>query len=164
MIEQTFNIATPSGRMETFVTHPEAGGPFPPVILYMDVWGIREILFDLARRVATVGYHVLVPDLYYRQGRIRTDYRDERGNAISLKLLSPEQRASVLGPQQKLADAMVGGYRRDPEIPRSAGRRQARRGRRFRLLHGRPPRAAGRGRLPAPLTRLREPTRHDTHL
>ena len=107
MIEQTIDIATSAGQMETFLTHPEEDGPFPPVVLYMDVWGIREILFDLARRVATVGYCVLVPDFYYRQGRIRTDYRDERGDAISLKLLSPEQRAAVLAPQQKLADAMV---------------------------------------------------------
>ena len=107
MIEQTLNVPTPAGQMETFITYPEADGPFSPVILYMDVWGIREVLFDLARRVATVGYYVLVPDLYYRQGHIRTDYRDAHGNAISLKLLSPEQREAVLAPQQKLADAMV---------------------------------------------------------
>ena len=107
MIEQTVDIPTAAGRMETFITHPEMDGPFPPVILYMDVWGIREILFDLARRVAPVGYYVLVPDLYYRQGRIRTDYRDEHGNAISLKLLTAAQREAVLAPQQKLTDAMV---------------------------------------------------------
>ena len=44
--------------METFVTHPQQDGPFPPVIFYMDVWGVREELYDLARRVATVGYYL----------------------------------------------------------------------------------------------------------
>ena len=32
-------IPTPSGLMETFVTHPEQDGLFPPVIVYMDIWG-----------------------------------------------------------------------------------------------------------------------------
>jgi dienelactone hydrolase len=33
MKERLVEIATPSGRMETFVTHPEQDGPFPPVII-----------------------------------------------------------------------------------------------------------------------------------
>ncbi len=107
MKEQMIDIPTPAGKMETFITRPEQGGPFPAVILYMDVWGVREVLYDLARRVGTVGYYALVPDFYYRQGRIRTDYRDEHGRAISLKNLTPEQQAAVLAPQQKLADSMV---------------------------------------------------------
>ena len=31
--------------------------------------GVREELRDMARRLATVGYYVLLPDLYYRAGR-----------------------------------------------------------------------------------------------
>ena len=49
--------------METFVTHPEQDGPFPPVIVYMDIWGLREELFEIARRVGTVGYYCMVPGL-----------------------------------------------------------------------------------------------------
>jgi carboxymethylenebutenolidase len=105
--EETIDIPTAAGRIETFITRPEQAGPFHAVILFMDVWGVREVLFDLARRVATVGYYVLVPDFYYRQGRIRTNYRDEHGNAISLKNLTPEQQAAVLEPQRKLIDQMV---------------------------------------------------------
>ena len=30
--------------MESFITHPQQDGPFPPVILYMDIWGVREEL------------------------------------------------------------------------------------------------------------------------
>lgn len=107
MKDQTIEIPTRAGRMETFVSHPEQGGPFPPVILYMDVWGVRDVLFDLARRVAAVGYYVLVPDFYYRQGRIRSDFRDENGRAISITKLSPELREKVLVPMKKLSDEMV---------------------------------------------------------
>ncbi len=69
MIEQTLDIATRDGAMETFVTRPERGGPFPAVFLLMDAPGVREELRDLARRLATVGYYVLLPNLYYRAGR-----------------------------------------------------------------------------------------------
>jgi len=69
MIEQTLDIATKAGAMETFVCRPDRGGPFPPVLLLMDAPGIREELRDMARRLATVGYYVLLPNLYYRAGR-----------------------------------------------------------------------------------------------
>ena len=55
--------------METFVCHPERGGPYPAVLLLMDAPGIREELRDMARRLGTVGYYVLLPNLYYRAGR-----------------------------------------------------------------------------------------------
>ncbi|HVH75727.1 MAG TPA: dienelactone hydrolase family protein [Stellaceae bacterium] len=69
MIEETFDIATGEGAMETFLCRPERGGPYPPVLFLMDAPGIREELRDMARRLATVGYHVLLPNLYYRAGR-----------------------------------------------------------------------------------------------
>ena len=69
MIEQTLDLATKDGAMETFICHPERGGPYPAVFLLMDAPGIREELRDMARRLATVGYYVLLPNLYYRAGR-----------------------------------------------------------------------------------------------
>ena len=69
MIEQTLDIATKDGAMETFVCHPERGGPHPAVLLLMDAPGVREELRDMARRLGTVGYFVLLPNLYYRAGR-----------------------------------------------------------------------------------------------
>ena len=69
MIEQTLDIATKDGAMETFITHPERGGPYPAVFLMMDAPGIREELRMMARRLATVGYYVMLPNLYYRAGR-----------------------------------------------------------------------------------------------
>src|SRR5438309_2108028 len=98
MEERFVEIATPSGRMETFVTHPEQDGPFPPVIIYMDIWGVREELFEIARRVGTVGYYCLVPDLYYRQGKVRHEFRDAQNRMISLHALDEERRQRVIAP------------------------------------------------------------------
>ena len=69
MIEQTQDIQTPDGAMETFICYPERGGPYPAIFLLMDAPGIREELRDMARRLATAGYYVLLPNLYYRAGR-----------------------------------------------------------------------------------------------
>jgi carboxymethylenebutenolidase len=68
MIEQQIDIATADGKMSTFVCHPERGGPHPVVLFLMDAPGIREELRDMARRIATAGYCVLLPNMYYRSG------------------------------------------------------------------------------------------------
>ena len=69
MIEKHVDIPVKGGAADTFVCHPERGGPYPAVIFYMDAPGIREELHDMARRIATVGYYVILPNLFYRSGR-----------------------------------------------------------------------------------------------
>jgi carboxymethylenebutenolidase len=68
MLEQTLDIATKDGAMETFLVRPDRAA-HPPVLFLMDAPGVREELRDMARRLATVGYVVLLPNLYYRAGR-----------------------------------------------------------------------------------------------
>jgi carboxymethylenebutenolidase len=79
MIEHHIDIQTADGAMNTFITHPEEGGPFPVVFVYMDAPGKREELHDMARRIATVGYYVVLPNMYYRTVREFTMVRDEEG-------------------------------------------------------------------------------------
>ena len=69
MIEHHIDIPTADGAMNTFITHPEEGGPHPVVFFYMDAPGKREELHDMARRLGTAGYYVILPNLYYRSVR-----------------------------------------------------------------------------------------------
>lgn len=69
MIEHHVDIQTADGAMNTFITHPEEGGPHPVVFFYMDAPGKREELHDMARRLGTAGYYVILPNLYYRSTR-----------------------------------------------------------------------------------------------
>ena len=69
MHEEILDIATNDGAMETFVCRPERGDPCPPVLMLMDAPGIRDELYDMARRLGTAGYAVILPNLYYRAGR-----------------------------------------------------------------------------------------------
>jgi carboxymethylenebutenolidase len=105
--ERLLDIKTPSGAMETFITHPSQGGPFPPVVLYMDMWGVREELYDLARRVSTAGYYCIVPDLYYRFGKYRNSFKDANGRMMSLAALPPDAQERQLSALRRLTDRMA---------------------------------------------------------
>ena len=76
MIERDVDIRTPDGAMNSFVVCPDEGGPHPVVLFYMDAPGKREELHDMARRIAAVGYYVVLPNLYYRTTREFAMVRD----------------------------------------------------------------------------------------
>ncbi len=71
MIERQVDITTPDGEMTTFIFHPEHGGPFPVVLYLMDAPSIRPALKDMASRLGTAGYYVMLPYLFYRGGPYR---------------------------------------------------------------------------------------------
>ncbi|MDO8296251.1 MAG: dienelactone hydrolase family protein [Caulobacter sp.] len=68
MIERQLDIRTSDGATTTFIVHPEREGPHPVILFFMDAPAIREELRDMARRLATSGYYVMLPNLYYRAG------------------------------------------------------------------------------------------------
>ena len=68
MQERQVDIPTKDGKTTTFIVHPDRGGPFPVILFYMDAPAIREELRDMARRLGTSGYYVMLPNLYYRSG------------------------------------------------------------------------------------------------
>jgi carboxymethylenebutenolidase len=69
MLNHTVDIQTLDGSMNTYITHPAKDGPFPVVIVLMDLFGLRPELYDLAQRLAAFGYYVMMPNLYYRRQR-----------------------------------------------------------------------------------------------
>ncbi len=107
MIERQIEIPTADGRMDAFVTHPEDGGPFPAVIVLMDIWGLREELFDIARKIAVAGYHVTVPNFWYRRGKVRYEFRDENGRMRSLNVIPKSVRDEMLDNMNQVTDAMA---------------------------------------------------------
>ena len=69
MVDRDIDIHTKDGVMNTFVTHPEENGPHPVVMFLMDAPGKRAELHDMARRLGSAGYYVMLPNLYYRRVR-----------------------------------------------------------------------------------------------
>jgi carboxymethylenebutenolidase len=68
MIERQLEIPTQDGPSTTFIVHPDRGGPHPVILFLMDAPAIREELRDMARRLASCGYYVMLPNLYHRSG------------------------------------------------------------------------------------------------
>jgi len=62
------DIKTRDGTCPSYVYHPAGTGPWPAVLVFMDGLGIRPAMLQLGERLATHGYFVLLPDLFYRAG------------------------------------------------------------------------------------------------
>jgi carboxymethylenebutenolidase len=109
MIEQTLDIAKRAGAMQTFIVHPERGGPHPAVFLLMDAPGVREELHDMARRLATVGYYVLLPNLYYRAGRDTIYGPDvlQDGSAERARMRAVRTKMTIPPVMEDIADMLA---------------------------------------------------------
>ena len=66
LVERELKIETTEGSMATFAVYSDTAKPSPVVLFFMDAVGKRPLLHDMARRWATHGYYVLLPNLYYR--------------------------------------------------------------------------------------------------
>lgn len=102
MIEERIDLATPHGTMPTFVTYPEEGGPFPVVLFLMDAPSIRPALRDMASRLASVGYFVLQPYLYYQGGPYREFSSSDEDMHRRRELMEALTRAGVVDDAQAL--------------------------------------------------------------
>lgn len=61
-------IPTAESPCRAHVLKPDGAGAWPAVIFYMDGFGIRPPLIDMAARLAEGGFLVLLPDMFYRAG------------------------------------------------------------------------------------------------
>ncbi|HXX69272.1 MAG TPA: dienelactone hydrolase family protein [Polyangiaceae bacterium] len=61
-------IKTKDGTCPAYVFRPTGIGPWPAVLVFMDGLGIRPAMLEIGERLATYGYFVLLPDLFYRSG------------------------------------------------------------------------------------------------
>lgn len=61
-------IKTRDGICPSYTYRPNGSGPWPAVLVFMDGLGIRPAMLEIGERLATHGYYVLLPDLYYRSG------------------------------------------------------------------------------------------------
>lgn len=68
-MQTTVQVTTPDGSADAYLVVPDGDGPFPAVLMFMDAFGPRPRLAEMAGRIAGRGYAVLVPNLFYRSAR-----------------------------------------------------------------------------------------------
>jgi carboxymethylenebutenolidase len=69
MPARTLNLPAPDGVIDATFHFPTEGGRYPAVILLTDFRGSRPVYAALAETIAAEGYAVLLPNIYYRNGR-----------------------------------------------------------------------------------------------
>jgi carboxymethylenebutenolidase len=69
MRSSTVEIRTPDGIADAYLTRPDEGDRHPGVLFLMDAFGLRPRIDAMADRIASRGYAVLAPNLFYRAGR-----------------------------------------------------------------------------------------------
>lgn len=61
-------IAAADGVAEAYLATPSSDGRWPGVLFFIDAIGLRPQIEQMADRIASWGYAVLVPNLFYRLG------------------------------------------------------------------------------------------------
>lgn len=64
--ETDVSIKTLDGETDAALYTPPGKGPFPGVLIFTDIFGLRPAFRDMGRRLAASGYVVLVPNPFYR--------------------------------------------------------------------------------------------------
>jgi carboxymethylenebutenolidase len=89
MAPERIEIKTGDGSCPTYLFRAPGSAPLPAVLFFMDGIGIRPALFQMGERMAAGGYHVILPDLFYRAG----PYEPMDAKTI---FSDPEQRAMLM--------------------------------------------------------------------
>jgi carboxymethylenebutenolidase len=92
------DVPTSDGTADTLLVTP-GDGPRPAVLLFMDAFGLRPRLTEMAERIASRGYTVVVPNLLYRAGRAPLVDLDG--------LADPDRRAEIFGVVMPLIRALT---------------------------------------------------------
>lgn len=68
MTQRSVEIEAADGSCPAALSTPVGEGPWPAVIMFPDAGGMRDTMRQMGKRLSDLGYLVLVPDFYYRNG------------------------------------------------------------------------------------------------
>lgn len=93
-------VPTPDGSCPAVLVAPDGPGQWPAVIMFPDAGGVRPAMVGMADHLAAMGYVVLVPEMYYRQGpfepfKLETAFTD------------PDERTRLMTMARSVTKAMV---------------------------------------------------------
>lgn len=100
MVETDVAVKTAAGVTEAALIHPKGKGQWPGVILFVDIFGLRPTMREMAKRLAANGYSVLVPNPYYRTTKAP-------GLSITLDFTNQDDLAKIAAVRKPLTDEAV---------------------------------------------------------
>jgi carboxymethylenebutenolidase len=121
--ERSVSILAADGSADALLFTPAGAGPWPAVLVFPDVSGLRPTYNEIGRELAAAGYVVLIPNAFYRS--VRLD-----GSAATAAPTLPPQETFARGQgwralatdQAVMADtrAFLAWLDSRPEVDRSA--------------------------------------------
>ena len=98
----TDTITTPDGTCPVTLSTPDGVSPWAGIVMYPDAGGARPAMQGMAERLASLGYAVLLPDVYYRNGSwapfdmkaVFGDDAERRRLFAMMKAITPEVMAA----------------------------------------------------------------------
>ena len=101
VVEKDVEIKTAAGVCDAALVHPQGKGSWPAAILFPDAFGLRPTMREMAKRLAADGYAVLVPNQFYRSGKLPP-------TGLSLDFQDPQSRAHFEQLRSVLTNENVG--------------------------------------------------------
>ena len=65
MPSETITLTVPDGAFSAYVARP-AASPAPAVVVIQEIFGVNQVMRDIADRLAEQGYLAVCPDLFWR--------------------------------------------------------------------------------------------------
>lgn len=89
--------ARDGGSFSAYLAQPDAGGPFPGIVLIQEIFGVNDVMRQTARDWADIGYVVLCPDLFWRQrpGVRLTDRSQEEWDEANALMKGMDQDKAI---------------------------------------------------------------------
>jgi carboxymethylenebutenolidase len=89
VVEKDVDVPMASGVADSALFYPASKGPWPAVLIWTDILGLRPVFREMGRRLAAQGYVVLVPNPFYR---------NQKAPIVdgSFDFNKPEDRAKVM--------------------------------------------------------------------
>jgi carboxymethylenebutenolidase len=114
-------IPAPDGHSNGTLHLPDGNGPWPGVLVFPDAGGARETFGQMGDRLASMGYVVLIPDIYYRAGEwapfdVATLFTDPRERARLSTLTSVLTNDRIIADSGAYSDFLLAR----PEVTGSA--------------------------------------------
>lgn len=117
MNKKTINLKTVDGMCDTYVSYPEGKENLPGIVLYMDAIGLRPRIEEMADHIASHGYFVIAPNLFYRTRRAPVfDYSVLPDRAKLFEQIMPVMQTLKVDMALKDAESFATFLKSQPEV------------------------------------------------
>ncbi len=122
VVETDVRVQTADGVIDAVLVHPDGRKTWPGVLMWPDIFGLRSVFREMARRLAASGYVVLVPNPFYRAGaapvvtgKVNTADRSAMAPLMEYRKALTDDRVAMD------ANALVGFLDRQRQVDRRKG-------------------------------------------